>query len=227
VKKNRWPGWDLTGQEANVTPNWSKATLGENLSLTQAIRRVSRTNFPLREAYRVEIYRDADLNVRMPVLAAAISADKLFPIFLDLLPPLGKVVDFIVESSHEVTPERDGASPVPLTWERESIDLPVLTSVLYDYEDLLLNDGCSGVAVLNPDRELEVHFDEHKLLYIYGPNLSAFESILRRYRVPRNNDLILVTEEEHIHCTLDEYFDQLNELRQIIGVEGEVESTSW
>ena len=114
-----------------------------------------------------------------------------------------------------------------MTWERTGIDLPVLTSLLYDFEELLLNDGCTGVAVLNPNRQLEVHFDEHKLLYIYGPKLTAFESILRSHAIPRNDDLIILIEEEHIHCTLDEYFDQLTDLRQVIGVEDEVESAPW
>jgi len=163
----------------------------------------------------------------MPVLTAALSADKLFPVFLDLLPPLGAVVDFIVESSHELEPVEEGESPVPATWERTGIDLPVLASILYDFEALLVNDGCTGVAVLAPTREYEVHFDEHKLLYLYGPKLHAFEQVLRKHRVPREDDLLLLTESEHIHSTLDEYYDQLGELCQTVGVEGQVSNASW
>ena len=28
--------------------------------------------------------------------------------------------------------------------------MPVLKSILWDFEDLLMNDGCTGIAVLNP-----------------------------------------------------------------------------
>ncbi len=143
------------------------------------------------------------------------------------MPPLGNEVDLIIESSHDLLPEREGESPVPVTWEREAIDLPVLTSILYDFEEMLVNDGCTGVAVLNQTRQLEVHFDEHKLLYMYGPSISVFEKILRSHGIKRDDDLILLTESEHVHCTLDEYFEQLNEFRQLVGVEDEVESTSW
>jgi len=195
--------------------------------LTQAIRPAGELDWPLREGYRIEVYKDPGLELRMPVMTAAVSADRLFPTFLDLLQPLGDVVDFIVESSHDILPVQDGESPAPLTWERTGIDLPVLSSILYDYEDLLNNDGCTGVAVLAPSREFEVHFDEHKLFYIYGPNLKPFEEVLRKHKIRRDDDLILLTESEHIHSTLDEYYDRLNDLCQTVGVEGEVGMASW
>ena len=50
----------------------------------------------------------------------------------------------VLETSHN----REGRGHVDLY--REHIDLPVLKSILCDYEDLLLNDGCTGIAVLNP-----------------------------------------------------------------------------
>lgn len=222
-----WQGWGHTGQDADRHTVRPERQAGQPLVLPPAIRQASRASLPLREGYRVEVYRDAETDLRMPVLTAAISADKLFSIFLDLLPPLGDVVDFIIESSHDLLTHETSGCPVPLTWERTSIDLPVLTSLLYDYEEMLLSDGCTGVAVLNPNRQLEVHFDEHKLLYVYGQNLSPFKAVLRDHGITRNDDLILLIEEEHIHCTLDEYVDRLNDLRQVIGVEDEVESAPW
>lgn len=199
---------------------------GRPLAHSIAVRPASAPLFPLREGYRREIYRDTELNLRMPVLTAALSADKVFPILMDLYQPLGEVVDFILESSHDLDPT-DLDAPVTSTWERTDIDLPVLTSILYDFEDLILGDGCTGIAVLNADRDYEVHFDEHKLLYLYGPDLSAFEAILQKHGVIREDDLIVITEEQHIHSTSDEFYEKLQELRQVIGVEDEVESPSW
>ena len=63
---------------------------------------------------------------------------------------------------------------------REHIDSPVLKSILWEYEDLLVNDGCTGIAVLNPGQPLEVQFDEHKLLIVYGNQLGDFEDDLPR-----------------------------------------------
>ncbi len=82
----------------------------------------------------------------------------------------------MLETSHD----RDSRGHVDLY--REHIDLPVLKSTLYDYEDLLLNDGCTGIAVLNPHVPLEVQFDEHKLLIAYGQDLGGFEARLPRPR---------------------------------------------
>lgn len=211
-----------------VTPAAPEATgvFGRPLIPCQAVRPASAPLFPLREGYRREIYKDTELGLRMPVLTAAISADKVLPVLFELYQPLGEVVDFILESSHELDPA-DGEAPVASAWERTDIDLPVLTSVLCDFEDLILNDGCTGIAVLNPDRDYEVHFDEHKLLYLYGPQLSSFEAVMKQHGIQRDDDLIIVTEEEHIHSTSDEFYEQLHELRQLVGVEDEVESKSW
>jgi hypothetical protein len=220
----RLPGRKLQ-DAAQAKPGTSRA-VARRLALTQAVRPAKKPMFPLKEGYRIEIYKDPELGIRMPVLTAALSADKLFPVVFDLFKPLGEVVDFILESSHEISAASEGAV-VANTWERTDIDLPVLTSILCGYEDLLLNDGCTGIAVLNADRDYEVHFDEHKLLYLYGPDLKQFEAILQQHGIIREDDLIVVTEEEHIHSTSDEHYEQMLELRQVVGVEDEVESASW
>lgn len=200
---------------------------GQPLTATGAVRPAAPPLFPLREGYRREIYKDTELGLRMPVLTVAISAEKIFPLLMELCQPLGEVVDFILESSHEIEPAKTEAGPAIATWERTDIDLPVLTSILCDYEELLLNDGCTGIAILNTDRDYEVHFDEHKLIYLYGPDLKKFEAILQKHGLQREDDLIIVTEEEHIHSTSDEFYEQMQELRQVIGVEDEVERAPW
>lgn len=226
MSQERRPGRQLSAQDAAALKRGPIHARGRRLALTQAIRPANRPLFPLREGYRIEIYKDPELGLRMPVLTAAVSANKLFPLLFDLFAPLGEVVDFILESSHDLDPADDGP-PIAATWERTDIDLPVLTSILCGYEQLLLNDGCTGMAVLNADRNYEVHFDEHKLLYLYGPQLSSFEAVMKQHGIQRDDDLIIVTEEEHIHSTSDEFYEQLHELRQLVGVEDEVESKSW
>src|SRR5207249_4502308 len=109
------------------------------------------------EGFRMEIYRDPSAGLQVPVLAAAVSRERLFDTFLDLLAPLGDVVDVVLETSHD----SDGKGHRDLY--REHIELPILMSHLCDYEDLLLNDGCTGIAVISHNEPMEVQFDEHKL----------------------------------------------------------------
>src|SRR6185436_16259159 len=117
------------------------------------------------QGYRHDHYQDESTKSKVPVLMGAASSDRLFETFIDLLDPLGWEVDVVLETSHS----RDNRGHTDLY--REHIDLPVLKSILWDYEDLLLHDGCTGIAVLNPGVPLEVQFDEHKLLIAYGNDL--------------------------------------------------------
>src|SRR5207237_10686508 len=102
-----------------------------------------------------------------------------FEVFLELLEPLGEVVDVVLETSHEA----DDGGHHDLV--REQIESTVLLSNLYDFEDLLLNDGCTGLAVIATDRPMEVQFDEHKLLVIYARDLRPFGRILEQAGVHR------------------------------------------
>lgn len=106
--------------------------------LTDAIRPSVDLQVIPRQGYRVEVFRDEQAGLEVPVLAAAVSAERLFEAFLALLEPLGEVVDVVLETSHE----SDDNTHQDL--HRQHIDLPVLMSHFCDYEELLLNDGCTG-----------------------------------------------------------------------------------
>lgn len=141
-----------------------------DFQLTAAIRPALHVPVVPREGYRRDVYRDATAQLKVPVLAAAVSREKLFDVFLELLGPLGGAVDVVLETSHRT----EGAAHRDLI--REHIDLPVLMSHFCDFEELLLNDGCAGVAVISTTEPMEVQFDEHKLLVVYARELTPFES---------------------------------------------------
>ena len=122
--------------------------------------------------FRHDTYRDEATKQNVPVLMAAASRDELFETFMELLDPLGAVVDVVLETSHHYT--ASGHHDLY----REHIDMPILKSILWDFEELLVNDGCTGIAVLNPGTPQEVQFDEHKLLIVYGQDLRPYERIL-------------------------------------------------
>src|SRR3954463_3910905 len=136
-------------------------------TLTDAIRPSYDLKIVPKQGYRHDHYTDEETKTKVPVLMAAASREGLFELFIELLDPLGQEVDVVLETSHN----RDSAGHTDLY--REHIDMPILKSILYDYEDLLLNDGCTGIAVLNPGIPQEVQFDEHKLLIVYGNPLQS------------------------------------------------------
>jgi hypothetical protein len=127
----------------------------------------------------------------------------------------------VVETSHD----GDGSTHRDLF--RETIDLPVLKSHLCDFEELLLHDGCTGMAVLSTVEPIEVQFDEHKLLVVYGRDLRPFERRLREASVARDDRLKLITEGEHLHSTDRRHRDAFEQLCYRLGVGEAAERVSW
>jgi hypothetical protein len=189
--------------------------------LTDAVRPAPDSGVVPRQAYRRDEYRDDAAGVRVPVLAAAVSGEHLFDLFLELLGPLGDTVDVVLETSHH------GDGTTHQDRYREDIDRPVLMSHLCDFEDLLLNDGCAGVAVIGRDGPMEVQFDEHKLLVVYARDLAPFEAILRRHGVRRDDSLKLITEAEHLHRTEPHHAEHFEQLCCRLGIGAPAERVSW
>jgi hypothetical protein len=187
--------------EEQLEAHMKVARYGDYL-LTEAIRPSFDLQVVPSAGYRHDTYRDKDTGVDIPVLMASASREVLFDLYLDLLDPLGFEVDVVLETSHDrKTRGHDDLY-------REHIDLPVLKSTLCDFEDLL-----------NPSIPLEVQFDEHKLLIMYGQDLSEFEEILERAGIPRNEDMRFITEAEHVHSSSEQMYDQFLEMRYRLGLD--------
>jgi len=165
------------------------------------------------KGFRHDTYRDEETRSSVPVLMAAASSEQLFELFMDMLDPLGTEVDVVLETSHD----RQKRGHVDLY--REHIDLPVLKSILWDYEDLVLNDGCTGLAILNPHIPQEVQFDEHKLLIVYGNDLREYEQVLASRGLPCNDQMKFITEAEHVHSSSEEFREQFDELKIRLGID--------
>lgn len=183
-------------------------------TLTEAVRPSYDLQVTPTEGYRHDSYHDEQSRTNVPVLMASISRENLFEVFMDVLNPLGGVVDVVLETSHD----RDSKGHADLY--REHIDMPVLKSILWDYEDLLMNDGCTGLAVLNPGVPQEIQFDEHKLLIVYGDHLEPFEDIFADRLVRCDENMKFITEAEHVHSSSDVYARQFEELRTHLGMDG-------
>ena len=198
--------------EEELEAHLGVARYGE-FELTEAVRPSYDLQVVPSQGYRHDSYHDEQNHSSVPVLMAAVSGEHVFDTFLDLLDPLGPVVDVVLETSHNR--DRNGHADLY----REHIDVPVLKSILLEYEDLLLNDGCTGLAVLNPGIPQEIQFDEHKLLIIYGEQLGQFEEALGRRSVVRDEQLKFITEAEHVHSSSDQYAQQFDELKTRLGMD--------
>ena len=181
-------------------------------TLTDAVRPGPGVPVLPRQGYRTEVYRDRAARLKLPMLSAAVSAETLFDVFLALIEPVGEVVHVVLESSHGSGADRH------TDLRRTHIDLPVLASHFCEFEDLLVNDGCTGVAVLADGKPVEVQFDEHKLFHVYAPDLRPFRRVLKRLGVRRRKELPLISEAEHLHHTTDDHAEAFRQLCVRVGV---------
>lgn len=182
-------------------------------TLTNAIRPSYDLQVVPKAGFRHDKYRDEQTGVEIPVVMASVSREELIDVFFEMLDPMGEQVDVVLESSHE----SDHGTHHDMI--REAIDLPILKSVLLDYEDLLLDDGCTGIAVMNPNMPMEVQFDEHKLLIAYGQSLDDFETTLDRFAIDCEEDMRFITEAEHVHSSSEEFIRRFEQLKYDLGID--------
>jgi hypothetical protein len=179
-------------------------------TLTEAIRPGWQLDIVPRAGYRHDAYVDPQSGARLPAVVAAVSAEHLFETFLELLEPLGDELDVVLESSHE-------DSVGVREFSREGVERLVLESLLWEFDDLLLNDGCTGIAVMHPEQSLEVQLDEHKLLVVYAAARQPFERILRTRGLDRDDRLRLVSQGEHMHTSHARHASQFEQLVNRLG----------
>jgi hypothetical protein len=196
---------DRAAMEAHL----ARARYGR-FTLTEAVRPGWQLDVVPQAGFRHDAYVDPSSGARMPALVAAVSAESLFETFLELLEPLGDTVDVILESSHE---DAVGVRE----FSREGMERLMLESLLWDFEELLLHDGCTGIAVLHPEQSLEVQFDEHKLLVVYAQARQPFERVLRDRGLERNDRIRFISQGEHLHTSHARHARQFEELAGRLG----------
>src|SRR5262249_22290699 len=72
-----------------------------SFQLTDAVRPSYDLQVVPRSGYRHDHYQDRDSGIKIPVLMACASREKVLDLFFDLLDPLGNTVDVVLETSHE------------------------------------------------------------------------------------------------------------------------------
>jgi hypothetical protein len=195
--------------EATLAAHLARTRYGQ-FTLTDAVRPGWQLDVVPRAGYRHDAWVDPQGGGRLPALVAAVSREDLFETFLDLLGPLGDVCDVVLESSHA-----EGVDRVEHV--REGVERLVLESMLWEYEDLLLHDGCTGIAVMHPELSMEVQLDEHKLLVAYAPSRLPFERVLRERGLERDDRLRFISQAEHLHTSHERFTRVFAELAGRIG----------
>ena len=186
-----------------------------DFTLTDAIRPSFDLKVVPKRGYRRDIYTDTESHSTVPVLMGSASREQIFEVFVELVEQLGATVDVVLETSHE----RDRSRAEDELY-REHMDVPVLKSILYDFEELLTHDGCTGIAILNPNGPHEVQFDEHKLLICYSQELHRFENVFEAHRIQPDDQLRFITEAEHVHSSCDKYVREFEQLKTALGMDG-------
>lgn len=183
--------------------------------LTSAIRPAPGRPILPREGYRITDYRNPQNGPQIPMLAAAVSRDRLFDVFIELLEHVGDTADVVLESHHERRNENDR----PRHFVREYIDIPVLQSYCYEYQEVILDDGCFGLAIVDPKLPCEIQFDDHKLLLVYSRKLGVFEAVMDRFGILRDDSLMLISEGPHLHSTRTALADRFDRFRYCLNAE--------
>ena len=184
-------------------------------TLTDAVRPGWQLDVVPQAGYRFDAYTDPRTGTKLPAIIAAVSSEQLFDTFLRLIEPLGDSVDVVLETTHDA--EAQGQRPPRTELTREGVERLVLESMLWDFEDLLLHDGCSGVAIMHPELPIEVQLDEHKLLVVYADDRETFEKIFSGQGLARNDRMRFISQGEHLHTSHSRYARRFTHLANTLG----------
>ena len=180
---------------------------------SEAVSPLSGILFSPIEGYCYRRFRDRTTGQGGDCIAALVSKERLFDVFLELIDILGNEVTVVLENSYGY----DGDEHVDLY--RRGIEAIVLKSALFEFEDLLLRDGFTGIAVLSPKLMMEVQWDEHKSFVCYGSQLKKFSEVLNGCLVERVEKQQLVLDVPHSHFSSESHKDEFERMCGIIGVD--------
>ncbi len=165
------------------------------------------------EGFRTESYTDELLKKPYPSLYAAISGQRLMEVLFALLEPLGPTLCVTLESTHD---DQDDDEKL---FFRDEIDAPVFKSILLDFEQYLLSDGCASITAAHPEALMEIRLDDHKLLVAYADDLREFEQILIHNSIYPLPGFKLITDGEHVHVTRNSDLDSFHALLNVLNAE--------
>ena len=199
------------------------------LNLTPAVTLHDQGVF-LKQGYARSRHYDESKGSFLPVLEIAVHSENLIDVFVTLTNKLAEelkeeeeyssvseYLTLIFESSHLTQEGHED-------WLAIITDPIVLESQIYQFEDLLLKDGKTGISVCSFSTKNEVHLSEDKIIYVFGKDLEGFESLLEENGIERDDKMYFLNEHAHSNNSKPDYHAKFLELVQDADAEKVVES---
>lgn len=173
----------------------------------------TQSDYPdLQEGFCKGTYEDEEEKICMPMLTAAVSREKILPLFQELLEPLGKEVSVYLE-------RKDCDGNVLERYIQEEAEHVIVESWLWDFEELFQDDGKLFLAVVDVRQALEVHLDQHKLIHAFGKKRRMFQKIMKRSEIPFRQGVQSIDQIHHDHWSNDDLLRQFDRLRHTLALE--------
>lgn len=182
------------------------------LQWSEAVRPAPDVQFTPAVGYRPDVYINPTRDFRVPALAVSVDRGRMLDIFAALTTLLGDRVDMILETSHF---RSDGKHR---DFRRLGVPRAAAISYVSEFEDLICDDGCTGVAMIAPAGPFEVQLDEHKTIVVYAPKRRPFAAICREFGLTRDDQLPLISEVRHVHRSHAEFAVMFRDLTRRLGM---------
>ncbi len=187
-----------------------------NFTLTNAVIPSYNLEVMPKSGFRRGFFREVSVSF---ILISA-SKESLFDLFIEIARLMSSsCVDVFIKNTYRTR-------RIHLKKYRESsvkeVDLFVVLSRLYDFEELLVDDGCTGIAIVNQETGLELQFDEDKILTVCNWQIIKEDllAILEKSQITEDPQMKFIFEAEHRHSTSLAFLRQFNRLKIRLSAKG-------
>lgn len=187
-----------------------------DFTLTDAVRPSYNLEVIPQQGFKKSYYQDEEILI--PVIIISASKEILFDLFMDLVDLLGnKRLGVALETSHY---SEDGTH---IDFYNLGMDAIALKSSLYDFEESLVEDGCAGIAIMNRKKQIEVQFDEHKILYFYNWLSIPLKiiTLMKKYNISELPYMKMISDAEHMHNSSNSLQEEFEKLKSALNVNQE------
>lgn len=178
------------------------------LYLTKAIRIYGHVN--LHEGYEISPSKTFPCGIDMLIAA---SKERIMDVLTDCMNLMGE----------EVQPTFRQYSDTDNTarefW-KPSIDVPILESAFFEFEDVILDDGMSDIGLITLDGGIGLRMLGDKLISISGMrrDLKAFSTIMQNYKIPQIKHLETIRDHRVDLTYSPELYQRFQQLTEYLGM---------
>lgn len=155
--------------------------------------------------------------------AIAVSADVVGESFRRLAELLPAQVCVVLEIP---SPEEPGGEMCDV-WTSPPVERELFLQEFRAHERLFVHDGLVGYGAVAPDGSVEVFLDEHKLVYLYVPDMEKVDAVLAAIGIRALDVVRHFSELGHVHMSLsgkgagEPYWEAAETLKRVLGLRWE------